>query len=77
MATIEFAEKIKVGSGKLHIKYTGILNDNLKGFYRSKYTNPAGEVKYGAITQFEVKLIIFFFKKIQLFEFVLSDALGC
>lgn len=26
----------------------------MKGFYRSKYTTPAGEVRYAAVTQFEV-----------------------
>ena len=53
VATITFAEKLKTGTGKLHITYTGILNDKLKGFYRSKYTHPSGEVRYSATTQFE------------------------
>jgi puromycin-sensitive aminopeptidase len=53
VATIEFAQPISVGLGKLHITYTGELNDKLKGFYRSKYTHPSGEVKYAGITQFE------------------------
>lgn len=26
----------------------------MKGFYRSKYTTPSGEVRYAAVTQFEV-----------------------
>ena len=54
VATITFGEKLPVGTGKMHIVYTGILNDKLKGFYRSKYIHPSGEVKYAAITQFQV-----------------------
>lgn len=27
----------------------------MKGFYRSKYTTPSGEVRYAAVTQFEVR----------------------
>jgi len=53
VATITFGEKLPVGTGKMHIVYTGILNDKLKGFYRSKYVHPSGEVKYSATTQFE------------------------
>lgn len=26
----------------------------MKGFYRSKYTTPSGEIRYAAVTQFEV-----------------------
>jgi puromycin-sensitive aminopeptidase len=53
VATIKFAEALKVGKGKLHFVYTGILNDKLKGFYRSKYIHPSGEERYSAATQFE------------------------
>lgn len=42
------------GSGTLKIDFVGELNDKMKGFYRSKYTSPAGEVRYAAVTQFEV-----------------------
>lgn len=42
------------GSGSLKIDFVGELNDKMKGFYRSKYTTPAGEVRYAAVTQFEV-----------------------
>lgn len=55
VATVTFGNALKVGSGKLHIVYTGILNDKLKGFYRSKYVHPSGEERYAATTQFEVK----------------------
>ena len=37
------------------MKYTGELNDKMKGFYRSKYTTPDGEERHCAVTQFEVE----------------------
>ena len=37
----------------LRMTYTGELNDKLRGFYRSQYTNPEGETAYLATTQFE------------------------
>lgn len=43
------------GSGTLKIDFVGELNDKMKGFYRSKYTTSAGEIRYAAVTQFEVK----------------------
>ena len=36
----------------LFCKFTGELNDMMRGFYRSKYTEK-GEERYGAVTQFE------------------------
>jgi puromycin-sensitive aminopeptidase len=54
LATIVFGETINKGTAKLYIDYTGLLNDKLKGFYRSKYTHPNGEERYAATTQFEV-----------------------
>ncbi len=42
-----------VGDPHLHMAYTGELNDKLRGFYRSQYTNPEGETAYLATTQFE------------------------
>lgn len=53
LATITFPQSLPLGSAKLHISYTGILNDKLKGFYRSKYVHPSGEERYAATTQFE------------------------
>lgn len=43
------------GSGTLKIDFVGELNDKMKGFYRSKYATPAGEIRYAAVTQFEVQ----------------------
>lgn len=31
----------------------------MKGFYRSKYSSPSGEEKYGAVTQFEVHIHLY------------------
>lgn len=60
VATIVFAETLNTGTAKLTIDYTGILNENLKGFYRSKYVHPSGEERYAATTQFEVRFFIIF-----------------
>ncbi len=42
-----------VGNPHLRMTFTGELNDKLRGFYRSQYTNPEGETAYLATTQFE------------------------
>lgn len=42
------------GSGSLKIDFVGELNDKMKGFYRSKYASASGEIRYAAVTQFEV-----------------------
>ena len=52
-ATLSFATPIGPGAGQLDLKFTGELNDKLRGFYRSQYLNPEGEVSYLATTQFE------------------------
>lgn len=48
-----FAEEIKPGLWMFNIKFTGILNDKLHGFYRSKYKDTQGREKTLATTQFE------------------------
>ena len=55
--TLTFPDPLPVGDGSLHIVYKGILNDKMKGFYRSKYTTPSGEERYAAVTQFEVSWV--------------------
>ena len=50
--SITSAKKVS-GKIKLCIEFTGILNDRLLGFYRSKYADPNGKTKYMATTQFE------------------------
>lgn len=45
-------EPLHVGAASLHIEFSGVLNDYLQGFYRSKYIVDGVE-KYMATTQFE------------------------
>ena len=47
--TGEFAS----GPARLDISFTGVLNDQLHGFYRSSYTDDAGDTHTIATTQFE------------------------
>lgn len=51
-ATLIFPKAISSGKHQLKLKFVGILNDKLRGFYRSKYTVD-GLDKYLATTQFE------------------------
>ncbi|TMS23086.1 Puromycin-sensitive aminopeptidase [Larimichthys crocea] len=51
--TLSFPSALQKGSGTLKIDFVGELNDKMKGFYRSKYTTSAGEIRYAAVTQFE------------------------
>ena len=51
--TLEFGEPVPAGNATLGIKFTGELNDKLRGFYRSQYINVEGEIAYLATTQFE------------------------
>ena len=50
--TIKLSKKIK-GKAKLCIRFTGVLNDRLLGFYKSQYKDNKGKTKYLATTQFE------------------------
>ena len=54
LVIIHFNQLLPIGNGKLTIKYTGILNDNMKGFYRAKYKHSLSKQPYTATTQFEV-----------------------
>ncbi|XP_062097256.1 aminopeptidase M1-like isoform X2 [Humulus lupulus] len=49
---LEFSETLPVGHGVLAIEFEGVLNDKMKGFYRSTYEHN-GEKKNMAVTQFE------------------------
>jgi len=51
--TLSFSDTIPAGPASLEIKFTGELNDKLRGFYRSEYTNAEGNTAYLATTQFE------------------------
>ncbi len=48
MATLAVENQLPAGPAQIHIKFTGILNDKLKGFYLSKT-----KVRNYAVTQFE------------------------
>ena len=52
-AALQFTETVGPGPWELQIKFSGILNDKLHGFYRSTYKNANGEEKTLATTQFE------------------------
>jgi puromycin-sensitive aminopeptidase len=50
--TIAFSKTISKGEAKLKLTFTGILNDKMRGFYRSKYLHD-GKSQHMAVTQFE------------------------
>lgn len=50
--SFKFAEKISQGKGTLKISFEGILNDKMRGFYRSKY-HLDGKTHHMGVTQFE------------------------
>ena len=49
---ITFSQELPIGKAKLQIRFVGILNDKMKGFYRSKCISN-GVVNYNAVTHFE------------------------
>ena len=51
-ATFTFERPLPLGSQHLIIEYTGVLNDQMDGFYRSYYTDRQGERKMMASTFF-------------------------
>lgn len=51
--TIPLAGTLSEGSHQLELEFTGILNDKLRGFYRSTYTDDEGVEHVLATTQFE------------------------
>jgi puromycin-sensitive aminopeptidase len=51
--TLSFEDELPKGKILLNIHFTGILNDQLRGFYRSSYVDSDGQTKYLASTQFE------------------------
>ncbi len=50
--TFKFHQQIPKGRIQLHLAFRGILNDKMRGFYRSKFTYK-GKEKFMATTQFE------------------------
>ena len=51
--SFNFGVMIPAGKATLEIEFDGVLNDKLRGFYRSQYTAQDGATKYLATTQFE------------------------
>jgi puromycin-sensitive aminopeptidase len=52
-ATISFSKQLLPGPKTLHMAFSGILNDKLHGFYRSRYLDSEGVERAMATTQFE------------------------
>ena len=52
-ALLSFAEPLQPGSWRLLLTFSGVLNDKLRGFYRSTFTGDEGRKGTLAVTQFE------------------------
>ncbi|MSQ10229.1 MAG: M1 family peptidase [Dehalococcoidia bacterium] len=52
-ATLMLDKVAFAGDATINIRFAGILNDQLRGFYRSTYTGPDGKPQTMATTQFE------------------------
>lgn len=51
--TLTFDKPMPLGEGILSLSFNGILNGDMAGFYKSAYTDAAGNKKIMASTQFE------------------------
>ena len=51
--TFNFSQSLAPGNYQLEIKFSGILNDKLVGFYRSSFTDSSGKKHFIATTQME------------------------
>jgi len=52
-AVLRFREPLQPGPWRLLLKFSGVLNDKLRGFYRSTFTGDDGRQGTLAVTQFE------------------------
>jgi puromycin-sensitive aminopeptidase len=52
-ATLAFPDELPGGPASLHLRFRGILNDKLVGFYRSTFTDESGAERVLATTQME------------------------
>ncbi|MEE8518852.1 MAG: M1 family metallopeptidase [Dehalococcoidia bacterium] len=52
-ASIRLAREVPAGKARLDLSFTGVLNDQLRGFYRSQYVAADGTTQHLATTQFE------------------------
>ncbi len=53
VVTIDFGSPLISGDGTLTLKFTGILNNQMAGFYRSQYETIDGQKRFMASTQLE------------------------
>jgi len=52
-ATLTFDRPLPAGEARLHLRFRGVLNDKLVGFYRSTFTDESGAERVLATTQME------------------------
>ena len=52
-AHIRFGEPLQPGPWRVSLEFSGVLNDKLRGFYRSTFTDHDGKKATLAVTQFE------------------------
>jgi aminopeptidase N len=52
-ATLSFPEPLPPGPARLQLRFRGVLNDKLVGFYRSTFTDDGGAERVLATTQME------------------------
>ena len=52
-ARLTFAQPLPAGKAELQLTFSGTLNDQMRGFYRSRYTAADGSTRHMATTQFE------------------------
>ena len=50
---LKFAENLSIGNGTVRISFSGILNGDMAGFYKSGYADASGKKCVMASTQFE------------------------
>ena len=53
LAPVEGSRPFAPGPARLRIRFSGVLNDQLRGFYRSTYTDDSGRAQVIATTQFQ------------------------
>jgi hypothetical protein len=64
---IYFGKRIEAGLGRIKLEYSGSLNENSQGFYKTGCINRDLSRGYAAVTQFEVFFGVFH-QRIFLFQ---------
>jgi puromycin-sensitive aminopeptidase len=52
-ASLALARPLEPGDAVVSLRFRGVLNDKLRGFYRSRFTDESGQEQHIATTQFE------------------------